>query len=38
MVRGLTNGVLAPADAEMIIEGYFDELGYREQEGPYGEF
>ena len=38
MVRGLTNGVLAPADAEMIIEGYFDEFGYREQEGPYGEF
>jgi 3-polyprenyl-4-hydroxybenzoate decarboxylase len=22
----------------MIVEGYFDELGYREQEGPYGEF
>lgn len=38
MVRGLTNGVLAPADAEMILEGYFDELGYREFEGPYGEF
>ena len=38
MVRGLTNGVLAPADAELIIEGYFDELGYREKEGPYGEF
>jgi len=38
MVRGITNGVLAPADTEMIIEGYFDELGYRESEGPYGEF
>lgn len=38
MVKGVTNGVLAPADAEMIIEGYFDELGYRELEGPYGEF
>lgn len=38
MVRGVTNGVLAPADAEMILEGYFDELGYREFEGPYGEF
>ena len=38
MVRGLTNGVPAPADAEMIIEGYFDELGYREREGPYGKF
>jgi len=38
MVRGLTNGVLAPADAELTIEGYYDELGYREKEGPYGEF
>lgn len=38
MVRGLTNGVLAPADAEMIIEGYFHEHGYTELEGPYGEF
>ncbi len=38
MVRGITNGIPAPADAEMIIEGYFDELGYREIEGPYGEF
>jgi 2,5-furandicarboxylate decarboxylase 1 len=37
-VRGITNGVPAPADSEMIIEGYFDELGYREKEGPYGEF
>jgi UbiD family decarboxylase len=38
MVRGLTNGILVPADAEAVIEGYFDELGYREMEGPYGEF
>jgi 2,5-furandicarboxylate decarboxylase 1 len=38
MVRGVTNGVPVPADAEMVIEGYFDELGYREIEGPYGEF
>ena len=38
MVRGVTNGVLAPADAELVIEGYFDELGWREKEGPYGEF
>lgn len=38
MVRGVTNGILAPADAECIIEGYFDELGYREFDGPYGEF
>jgi 3-polyprenyl-4-hydroxybenzoate decarboxylase len=38
MVRGLTNGVLAPADAEIVVEGYFDERGHREMEGPYGEF
>ena len=37
MVRGLTNNILVPADAEMVLEGYFDELGYREMEGPYGE-
>jgi len=38
MVRGVTNNILVPADVEMTIEGYFDELGYREKEGPYGEF
>ncbi|MBT5048428.1 MAG: UbiD family decarboxylase [Rhodospirillaceae bacterium] len=38
MVRGVSNDVPVPADAEMVIEGYFDELGYREIEGPYGEF
>jgi UbiD family decarboxylase len=38
MVRGVSNGILVPADAEVVIEGYFDELGYREMEGPYGEF
>ena len=38
MVRGISNGILVPADAELTIEGYFDELGYRELEGPYGEF
>jgi len=37
IIRGITNDVPAPADAEMVIEGYFDELGYREMEGPYGE-
>lgn len=37
MVKSVTNDVLVPADAEMVIEGYFDELGYREMEGPYGE-
>jgi UbiD family decarboxylase len=38
MVRGVTNGVPAPADAEMIIEGYLSERGYTELDGPYGEF
>lgn len=38
MVRGVTNNVLVPADAEVVLEGYFDEQGYRELEGPYGEF
>jgi len=38
MVRGVSNNILVPADAEVVIEGYFDELGYREMEGPYGEF
>ena len=37
MVRGLTNNILVPADVELVLEGYFDELGYREMEGPYGE-
>lgn len=37
MVKSVTNDVMVPADAEMVIEGYFDELGYREMEGPYGE-
>ena len=38
MVRGVTNGVPAPADAEVILEGYMGEGGYREMDGPYGEF
>ena len=38
LVRGITNGVLAPADAEVILEGYLDERGYQEMDGPYGEF
>ena len=37
LVKSITNDVMVPADAEMVIEGYFDELGYREMEGPYGE-
>jgi 2,5-furandicarboxylate decarboxylase 1 len=37
-VRGVTNGVLVPADSEIILEGYLDAQGYREVDGPYGEF
>lgn len=38
VVRGVTNGVLVPADAELVLEGYVDPAGYVEPEGPYGEF
>lgn len=36
-VRGVTNGVPVPADAEIVLEGYFDERGYVDREGPFGE-
>ncbi|MDP6426726.1 MAG: UbiD family decarboxylase [Rhodospirillales bacterium] len=38
VVKGLTNDICAPADAEMIFEGYLDERGYVEPEGPFGEY
>ena len=38
MVRGVSNGVPVPADAELVIEGHLDPLGHRLPEGPYGEF
>lgn len=38
VVRCKTNDLLVPADAEYVFEGYFDERGYTELEGPYGEF
>jgi 2,5-furandicarboxylate decarboxylase 1 len=38
VVKCITNDLRVPADAEMIIEGYLDERGYREPEGPYGEY
>jgi UbiD family decarboxylase len=38
VVRGVTNGVRVPADAEIVLEGYLDDGGWREPEGPYGEF
>ena len=38
VTRGVSNGLPVPADAELVIEGYFDKAGYTEIEGPYGEF
>jgi UbiD family decarboxylase len=38
VVKSLTNDILIPADAEIVIEGYLDERGYVEPEGPYGEY
>ena len=38
VVKSLTNDILIPADAEMTLEGYLDERGYAEPEGPYGEY
>ena len=37
-VKCVTNDVRVPADAEMVLEGYIDERGYVEEEGPFGEF
>jgi UbiD family decarboxylase len=38
VVKSLTNDILVPADAEMTLEGYLDERGYIEPEGPFGEY
>jgi len=38
VVKSLTNDIRVPADAEIIMEGYLDERGYVEPEGPYGEY
>ncbi len=38
VVKCVSNDLLVPADAEMIIEGYLDERGLCESEGPFGEF
>jgi 2,5-furandicarboxylate decarboxylase 1 len=38
LTKGVTNDAPVPADAEMVIEGYLDERGYIEPEGPYGEY
>jgi 2,5-furandicarboxylate decarboxylase 1 len=38
VVRCKTIDVMVPADAEIVLEGYLDEKGLTESEGPYGEF
>ena len=38
VVKCTTSDIRVPADAELVIEGYIDEHGYREMDGPYGEF
>jgi 2,5-furandicarboxylate decarboxylase 1 len=38
VVKCRTNNIRVPADAELVIEGYLDERGYCEKEGPYGEY
>ncbi len=38
VVKCVTNDIRVPADAEYVIEGYLDERGHVEHEGPFGEF
>ncbi len=38
VVKSLTNDLRVPADAEIVLEGYLDERGYVEPEGPFGEY
>src|SRR5918912_1499703 len=38
VVKCRTNELRVPADAEYVLEGYIDERGYAEPEGPYGVF
>src|SRR5215212_49630 len=38
LVRCATIDAMVPADAEIVFEGYLDERGWVEGEGPYGEF
>jgi 2,5-furandicarboxylate decarboxylase 1 len=38
VVKCVTNDLMVPADAEWVLEGYLGEEGYKEPEGPYGEF
>jgi UbiD family decarboxylase len=38
VVKCVTSDLRVPADAEYVLEGYFDPAGHVEPEGPYGEF
>jgi 2,5-furandicarboxylate decarboxylase 1 len=38
LVRCKTIDAMVPADAEVVLEGYLDERGWIEEEGPFGEF
>ncbi|HYX65269.1 MAG TPA: UbiD family decarboxylase [Burkholderiales bacterium] len=38
VAKCVTSDLRVPADAEYVLEGYLDERGYVEPEGPYGEF
>ena len=38
LVKCATIDAQVPADAEMVLEGYVDERGWVEAEGPYGEY
>jgi len=38
LVRCATIEAHVPADAEVVLEGYIDERGWVESEGPYGEY
>jgi len=38
VVKAVTVNINVPADAELVLEGYIDERGLVEPEGPYGEY
>jgi 2,5-furandicarboxylate decarboxylase 1 len=38
LVKCITFDGMVPADAELVIEGYLDERGWVEPEGPFGEY
>src|SRR5260370_42654131 len=38
VVKCVSCDIRVPADAEWVLEGYLDERGHVEAEGPYGEF